>query len=356
MRERSTSRTAIRVDINSTGFINSGALIVNGGTLVVTEAVTGSGSGTITGGGTLELQGADAQTVTFSGAGGTLELVNPTSFTGEIAGISGTGDVLDLKGYDASTTASTAGAYNSVTNTTILTVTDPGHTTLQFTLTGNLSASTWTVTLDSSGTGVDIVDPPATSSSIGPTAGYSSVTANVIGDTFTFADSDSYDTLKAGFTPEGSNYVGSFSLGSVSESHGIASVEYGFSLGADQINVAPGQTVTQSYNVNVADPQNPAANVKQIISVSIGGPGDDQFILHPGIGADTIINFNPQQDIIGLDHFANVQTMQQLASLITSDAHGDAMIELGHSDSITIPGVTQTFLQAHLEALVRLHH
>jgi hypothetical protein len=47
--------------------------------------------------------------------------------------------------------------------------------------------------------------------------------------------------------------------------------------------------------------------------------------------------------------------MQQLASLITSDAHGDAMIELGHNDGITIPGVTQTYLQAHLEALVRLH-
>ena len=114
--------------------------------------------------------------------------------------------------------------------------------------------------------------------------------------------------------------------------------------------------MTQSYNITASDPQTTAETVSQIVSVSIGGSGNDQFIFQPGVGADTIVNFNPEQDIIELDHFANVQTMQQLSSLITSDAHGDAMIELGHNDSITIPGLTQTYLQAHLEALVRLHH
>ena len=154
------------VNVTATSFNNSGALIVNGGTLDVTEAVTGSGSATISGDGKLEVQGADAQTVTFSGTGGALELASPTSFTGEIAGVTGTGDILDLKGYDASTTASTAGGYNSTTNTTTLTVTDPGHTTLNFTLAGNLAASAWTVTPDSNNAGVDIVDPPAASPSI----------------------------------------------------------------------------------------------------------------------------------------------------------------------------------------------
>ena len=32
--------------------------------------------------------------------------------------------------------------------------------------------------------------------------------------------------------------------------------------------------------------------------------------------------------------------MQQLESLITADAHGDAVIALGHNDSITLAGVT----------------
>jgi hypothetical protein len=40
--------------------------------------------------------------------------------------------------------------------------------------------------------------------------------------------------------------------------------------------------------------------------------------------------------------------------LITTDAHGDAVIELAHTDSIR-PRVTANYLQAHLQSLVHLH-
>ena len=89
-------------------------------------------------------------------------------------------------------------------------------------------------------------------------------------------------------------------------------------------------------------------------SVLVAGPGNDSFVFHPGIGADTVANFNPQNDTIELDHFANVQNVQQLAALIGTDALGDAVIELGHNDSITLPSVTQSYLQAHLQSLVHL--
>jgi hypothetical protein len=102
----------------------------------------------------------------------------------------------------------------------------------------------------------------------------------------------------------------------------------------------------------ITDP--PAANSSNP-SVSIGGPANDTFVFHPGIGADTINNFNPTVDTIELDHFANAQSLQQLASLITTDTHGDALIELGHNDSIAIPGMTAAYLQAHLQSLVHLH-
>ena len=127
----------------------------------------------------------------------------------------------------------------------------------------------------------------------------------------------------------------------------------GVDLGNDQINFASGQVLTQSYGVNVTDYQNP--NVNEIASVSIGGPGNDNFVFHPGIGADTIVNFNPQLDTIELDHFANVQTIQELASLITTDAHGDAVIDLGHNDSITLPGMNAAQLHAVLQSVVHLH-
>ena len=68
-----------------------------------------------------------------------------------------------------------------------------------------------------------------------------------------------------------------------------------------------------------------------------------------------LANFNPLADNIELDHFANIQNVQELASLITTDAHGGAFIHLDHSDSIDIPGVTAGYLQAHLQSLVHLH-
>jgi hypothetical protein len=79
-------------------------------------------------------------------------------------------------------------------------------------------------------------------------------------------------------------------------------------------------------------------------------------VFTPGIGADTVANFNLQQDTIELDHFADVQTIQELQSLVTTDARGDAVIDLGHNDSITLQGVSTPQLQnAIQEGHVLLH-
>lgn len=55
-----------------------------------------------------------------------------------------------------------------------------------------------------------------------------------------------------------------------------------------------------------------------------------------------------------LDGFAGIQNLQQLASNTTSDAHGDAVIELGHQDSIAIEGWTGRQLQSYLHSFVLL--
>jgi hypothetical protein len=83
--------------------------------------------------------------------------------------------------------------------------------------------------------------------------------------------------------------------------------------------------------------------------------GNDTFVFQSGTGPETVGNFTPQSDTIELDHFANMQHAQELTAAVTSDAHGDAVIELGHNDSVTIPGMTASFLQAHLQSLVHLH-
>jgi hypothetical protein len=163
----------------------------------------------------------------------------------------------------------------------------------------------------------------------------------------TFADADTSSTPTATVTPESSNDLGQFGLGAVTESNGSASVEFDFN--GDQVHLASGQTLTQSYNVSLTDAQNPAADQSQAVSVTIGGPGNDNFVFTPGVGADTVLNFNPQQDTIEFDHFTNVQTVQELQSLITTNTHGDAVIDLGNHDSVTLANTTTAQLQQAIQ-------
>ena len=48
--------------------------------------------------------------------------------------------------------------------------------------------------------------------------------------------------------------------------------------------------------------------------------------------------------VFEIDHFADVQSIQELQSLLTNDGHGDAVIDLG-LDSLTLQGVTTQQLQ-----------
>ncbi len=323
---------------------NSGTLAAIGGTIMADGNVTGSGDVIITGGGNADFAGASDQNITFTGPG-VLELDHSQSFGGVVSGF-GIGNVIDLNDLAYSTNETLA--WTQGNGSGVLTIDDNG-TTENITLDGNYSQGEFALTNDATPaagtdvTSVPIVDAMAVSDT-------SDLTGSI-----SFADSNANDTLNASASPGGAGYAGSFSLDPVTESNGTASVDWGFSLGNDHINLAPGQTLSQSYDVTVADLQNPAENVNQTLSVSIGGPGNDNFVFAPGIGADTIANFNSQHDTIELDGFANAQTVQELQSLITSDVHGNAVIDLGHNDSITLPGMSPAQLQAVLQSTVHLH-
>ena len=310
-----------------------------------------------------EVTGPTGNTIAFAGSTGTLILDNPSTFTGVVAGISGNGDVINLKGFDAANdtiTASTGGgSFDSITNTTTLTVTNQTSTVIEtFKLAGDYSGSTWTVTSDGHG-GANIVDPPATNSS-SPSVVSSASDAGVNGS-ITFADANPSDTHTASFTPESPNYVGSFSLDAATTNGGSTSVGFQFSLGNDQINLASGQTLTQSYDVIVADAQHPLANTHQTVSVSLGGPGNDTFVFDANahLGADTIINFNKAADIIEIDNSASITDQNSLLAALGStganSTHGDAIITLGHGDSVQVAGVTQDYLQQHYQNLIHVN-
>jgi len=110
---------------------------------------------TVADGATVEIDGASAQSVTFTGTTGTLKLDNPLSFTGQISGLTGS-DAIDLANisYGANTTAVYSGNANSGT----LTVSD-GSDTAQINLLGDYLQSGWTLSSDGNG-GTIVVDPP----------------------------------------------------------------------------------------------------------------------------------------------------------------------------------------------------
>jgi hypothetical protein len=155
---------------------------------------------TIAAGSTADINSASQAAVVFAGSTGTAYFENPTEFGGAIVGIAGSGDVLDLNGYDTSTVATTGpDSFNSAADTTTLTISDAGHTTLDFTLDGNYSASTFNVTTDGEG-GIDIVDPPAATSTV-LASGIDSMTATVAsGGSLTVANTSSETVDFAGST------------------------------------------------------------------------------------------------------------------------------------------------------------
>jgi hypothetical protein len=186
-------------------FTDNGTIEVGtGSTLEIASSssdISGAGNFKIDAGAALQLDHADSLNVAFTGSG-VLILNDPTHFTGTISDSLGSmtaADVIDLHGFAAATTTASTGngSFNRTTDTTTLTVTDSSdHQTETFTLAGNLSHSTWTVTDDGNG-GANIVDPPgisipvaatnpAASSTIVASGPNQILTGNAASDTFAF--------------------------------------------------------------------------------------------------------------------------------------------------------------------------
>jgi VCBS repeat-containing protein len=107
--------------------------------------------------------------------------------------------------------------------------------------------------------------------SITPTPGPATETSN---GSIAFSDAETADTHTAGFTPQGSGYVGMFTLdAAVSESGGSGSIGWHYSVNnADIQFLAQGQTLVQTYTVMVTD--NHGAAVAQDVTIAIDGSND----------------------------------------------------------------------------------
>jgi hypothetical protein len=327
----------------------SGSIVVDAGSAITIDGSVLGGSATIYGG-TLTLSSAYDLTVNFSGTGGTLAL-DGTGFAFVDDSVSGfmAGDAIDLADINYSH------AHLSHVGDTLIVSDGFFGPTVAITIDG-ASASDFELVQDGQGTDV-IFDPPpaitgteitADMSEAGTLSNGHPIVSGSVSGVITFEDSNSENTFTASASPEGGHYAGTFAVNSVNASGGTDTVDWSFDF--SNVKLSSGQTLTQSYDVNVAD-QYGAATTQQI-SISVGGAGNDTFVFAPGIGADTIVNFDSNNDTISLQNFSGVHSVSDLT--FTKDANGNAVIELGHGDSITVPGATDIELQSAVH--ISQHH
>jgi hypothetical protein len=249
---------------------------------------------TIINGGSLDISTSSNETVTFTGATGSLVISQPEGFTGDIIGFTGTApdaahsDTIDLVGINCDSPQFSE-TYNASTG--LLTVSD-----------GTNAASLTFVNFDgtlnfaSDGHGGTLIaDPP-----------------------------------KGGLTAE------------------AAPTPVELALGRDQFNFGSGWTAGQSDGVSAADGQQNSSE-NQSASVSIGGPGGDTFIFERSLGADTG-HFGPHVNTPELEHFTSAEDQHWL--LLIKD---DAIEFVPHSDGITPPDLDAAHWHLALQNAVHLH-
>jgi VCBS repeat-containing protein len=176
--------------------------------------------------------------------------------------------------------------------------------------------------------------------------------------TLSFSDPGPTATESVTASPQngGAGYVGDFTVDTVTTANGQDSVGWHFNFDSNPVAA----TVTQSYDVSVADHHTDGTNstATQSVTVTIAGAGNDAFVFHPGVGADTIVNATAA-DTIELDGFSSVTSSKQLASLLADaqaglsqslfqTAHGghDTLINLGNHDVITLTNIPLSALHA----------
>jgi hypothetical protein len=324
--------------------VETGGTVELHGIINVSDVIETTGGNLIVGS-DADFTGTDA--LTFGANGGSVTFDTSASKTYVAPDLHGFGaggahsDVVDLADFDLSKTVFSESTSNG---NLVLTATENKNVaTLTF---DNFNG---TLNFASDGNGGTAISGTAAGSVADNGTVDTSVSNNVVSGTITATDPHSSGTVTTTLTPDGANYLGSFSVQAETSNNNQASVAFGFDPGGAQIKSA----VTQSYDVAVSEGANTILH--QTVSVSIGSGQSDNFVFAPGIGADTIVNFNASSDIIDLSHFTNVQTVQQLQAMTTTDAHGDAVIDLGNHDSITIAGITAAQFQQVMQSTVHLH-
>ena len=155
-------------------------------------------------------------------------------------------------------------------------------------------------------------------------------------------------------TPQQGGYVGTLTT----SDNGSGGIDWHFTVSNNDL-IQAGQQTNYTENFTVTDPNIPTTPQ---LTVSIGGPGQDQFQFFNNTGAHALVNFSTQTDASGhyvgdtvqLSNFTNGQgndlTISDVLADLTTDSHGNAVINLGSGDSVVFAHVSQSVIQAQIEA------
>jgi hypothetical protein len=154
-------------------------------------------------------------------------------------------------------------------------------------------------------------------------------------------------------TDSSGNFVANITGGAVSGSNSaLESLETTFhqDLNGDGVIGVPAMA-TSATGEAMAGANGTTSTATQSFAVTIGGPGNDSFVFHPGIGPDHVLNFG-SADTIELDGFASIANKDQLTAFLSNaqagqpqplfepaNDHHDTVLNLGNHDSITLINV-----------------
>ena len=144
-------------------------------------------------------------------------------------------------------------------------------------------------------------------------------------------------------------------------SNGHGGFDWHFNASISELTQQAG--VTQTYSIT--DTTHPSAATT--LSVSIGGPGGDQFNFSPSTGAHMLVNFTTTVDSSGhyIGDSVNLQgftsgndqhalVLADVLADLTTDSHGNAVVNLGAEGSLTFAHVSQTTVQQQAEHIFKL--
>ncbi len=99
----------------------------------------------------------------------------------------------------------------------------------------------------------------------------------------------------------------------------------------------------------IEDPEIAPAHNQRGVSVSIGGPRNDNFVFHPANPTDTSVKLECDKTPVHSIDVADAELGRHLALFITG-GDGDAVTEYGYHDASALPDAATTQLQQIAQA------